>query len=332
MIRDDEEMAGVGSATNLHSAADAAPAGLWLAGGVEPVLQSTCEWAPGGSSGATGVIRTVDLSTDGLRFGLGAGAFGTPPERAIQSLGEYLLVEGRSWWTPAAAPTLSRSEPPDSVLLTPFLLRWDHIRSAGATLRSPRPVPLARWYGYLLHRLAGLGMCRTGIIAVEIVADVPAGLIADKHLIRAPLRELRPRDGQLIIAEKHLDEYFLCDVVARAHGDDMWCTAVMAGVVAAPALMTAAWADEFLRRSFYVMPDAVGTSAVAHHTHALVMPRLPAAKAGGDQAGTHGERLRPVPLERASGTRPVQAVHIEDDTFLLHADARIGVVDAVTMD
>lgn len=303
-----------------------------LAGSVAPVLQSTCVWAPGLSSDVAGLIRTVDVSESGLPFGLGAGAFGAPPEQAVKQLGEYVLIEGSSWWTPAAERTSSRVEGPKTPLLTPFLFLWDHMMSATGELRSRSAVPLVHWYEYLLRRLVELGICSTGAIAVEVIADMPARLIVSKHLSRPPLRENQPPDQRLITDGTHLDAYFLRNGVAYAHGDDTWCTAMMVGIALDPASAAATWGHEFVQRGFYLTPGVATTSPVIHHTHALVTAQLPAAQAPGEgQTGT-AERLSRVNAEFAAGSRAVQAIHIESDTLLFHADVRVGVVGAIEMD
>lgn len=318
------------SAAHLRSDASGSPATLRLAGDVGPVLRSTCVWEPWRTGDKAGMIRAIDVSAKGWRFGLGAGAFGKPPERAVQRLGEFVLIEGASWWTPAAAPTSSRSEPEGMPILTPFLFQWDHMMSAVATLRSDQPVPLALWYEYLLHRLAEKGICRTATIVVEIIADMPARLITDKHLVRAPLHEFRPRDQQLITDAEHLDTYFLRNTAARASGDDTWCTAIMVGVAVEPAGATAAWGQDFVQRGFYAMPGATA-SAIMHHTHALVTTQLPAPQTG-DRLDNMAGQIGKVTEQWASGARSVQAIHIESNTLLYRADARIGVVGAIALD
>jgi hypothetical protein len=323
-------MARIESVTALHGG-DGPPATLRLSGDVGPVLESTCVWAPG-QAGTAGAIRPVDVSAQGLPFGLGAGAFGSPPERAVQRIGEFVLIEGASWWTPAAAPTVSRSEPRGMPVLTPFLFQWDHMTSAVAELRSADPVPLAHWYEYLLRRLAELGACGSGTIVVEIIADLPARLINDKHLVRAPLREFRPPDEQLITDGAHLDEYFLRNAAARASGDDTWCTAIMVGVAVQPAAAAAAWGPGFVQRGFYAMPGLASSSPVMHHTHALVTTQLPGPQPLQNRLGGLAERVAAVTDEWAAGERAVQVIHVESDTLLHRADVRIGVVGAITSD
>jgi hypothetical protein len=324
-------MARIESATALHGSAAGPLTTLRLSGDVGPVLESTCVWAPG-QTGMAGAILLVDVSATGLPFGLGAGAFGTPPERAVQRIGEFVLIEGASWWTPAAVPTLSRSEPRGEPILTPFLFQWDHMRSAVAELQSADPVPLADWYKYLLRRLAELGACGAGTITVEIIADLPARLINDKHLIRAPLRQFRPPDQQLITDGSNLDEYFLRNAAARASGDDTWCTAIMVGVAVEPAHAAAAWGPDFVQRGFYTMPGITNGAPVLHHTHALVTTQLPGPRPRENRLGNVAERVAAVTDEWAAGERAVQVIHVESDTLLHRADVRIGVVGAITFD
>jgi hypothetical protein len=328
----DDEMARIGSATRLDSNLTSAPTALRLTGDVGPVLRSTCAWVPEQSGTAAGNIRAIDVFPEIPCSGLGVSAFGSPPERAVQRLGEFVMIEGASWWTPAMVPTQSRAEPPGTLILTPFLVYWDHMVSASAALRSSSPVPLVHWYEYLLQQLAYRGICETGVIAVRIIANMPARLIADKHLVRAPLREAQPRDGQLITDNKHLDEYFLTNAAARAHGDDTWCTVIMVGVAVDPAAAGDVRKREFIQRGFYTMPGAVRTSAIMHHTHALVTRQVPAPGAGGEEAGDVAGRLRHITREWVAGARTVQVVHIENDTLLHHADACIGTISTMDMD
>lgn len=325
-------MTRIGEVTRLRTDPAGRPATLRLSGTVGPVLESTCVWAPGQPGGGTGAIRAVDVAADGLRFGLGAGAFGTPPEQAIQRLGEYVLVDGTSWWTPAATPTQSRPEPPGVPVLTPFLLRWDQMATAVATLRSGRPVPLARWYEYLIARLTGLGHCPAGTIVAEIIADMPASQITDKHLVRPPLRQNRPPGPGLITDEAHLDEYFLRNAAARASGPGAWCTAIMAGVAVHPAAAAAAWGSEFVQHGFYITPGTASRAAVLQHTHGLVTAQLAEPSDGDDRLAGLAGLLAGLAAGWADGTRAVQAIHVESDTLLYRAEARIGVVGTITTD
>ncbi len=302
---------------------------LRLLGDVGPVLKSTCVWEPGHSR-AAGQIRAVDLAEKD-KFGLGAAAFGAPPEHAVRQMGECVLIEGKPWWTPAAMRTSSRSESAGLPLHTPFLLQWDEMASAVATMRSADALRLDQWYEYLLRRLAELGVGQTGAIAVQTMASMPARMITDKHLARAPLTENRPRDHRLIVDERHLDTYFLRNAAVRAYGRDTWCVVIMLGVVIDPAAAAATWGQEFVQRGFYCTPGIARESGIIHHTHALVAAWPSQEPADGRPADT-AERISYVTAELAAGRPGSLATHIEDDTLLRHAQARIGVVGAVVMD
>ncbi|HET8658549.1 MAG TPA: hypothetical protein VFM55_06080 [Micromonosporaceae bacterium] len=301
------------------------PTTLWLTGDVGHILNSTCVWGPGVTGGEPGAVRAVDLADDDLPFGLGAAAFGEPPARAVRQLGEYVLVDGRSWWTPAVRPVSSRYEPPGSPALTPFLFRWDAMASAVARLESAAPVPLACWYEHLMRRLTKLGACPTGMIAVEVVADIPARLIVDKQLARAPLREHRPADERLITDEAHLDEFFVRNGASGAYGGGVWCTVVMVGVAADPHRAAVTWGDDVLRRAFYTTPGVSESATLIHHTHALVTKRLHRA----EPTGAAVERFTGATDAIASGAHRVQATHIESDTQLYNAEARVGAIGEI---
>jgi hypothetical protein len=317
------------SVTRLQVHRDSPATTVTLAGGVGPVLQSTCVWTAGDAgaggvgAGDDGAIRAIDMSRDGLAFGLGAAAFGEPHDQAVQQLGEYVLVDGASWWTPATRPITSRYEAPGAPILTPFLFRWDRMSTATARLSSPSPVPLVYWYEHLLRVLVRDGVCPTGAIALKVVADVPAALIVEKQLARAPLREHRPADERLITDEAHLDDYFVRNTAARAY--HAWCTIVMVGIVVDPQLVAATWGPEFIERGFYTTPGISATAEAIHHTHALVTAQLPAGAAEQSRADAALDGL-------LTGARSAQATHIENDTLLYQADARIGAVCAVELD
>lgn len=323
------DMTAIADVTPAHVGASDALTKLRLVGDVSPVLKSTCVWAPDGPRVA-GFIRAVEAQGK-AKFGLGAAAFGTPPERAVRHIGECVLIDGKPWWTPAALQTSSRCESPSLPLHTPFLFQWDSMTSAMATLRSADALRLDQWYEHLLRRLAELGVGKTGAIAVQTIASMPARMISDKHLTRAPLSENRPRDRRLIIDPRHLDTYFLRNAAIRAYGRDTWCIVSMLGVAIDPAVAVAAFGPEFVQRGFYVTPGVARESAIIHHTHALVAVWPSQELPGGRPADT-AERIRYITDELAAWGPESLATHIENDTLLTHAQARIGMISAVVMD
>jgi hypothetical protein len=314
----------------------AAPAGvLALTGDVGPVLESRCFWPPVAAEpctvdtkrGRAGAIRAVDVARDGLPFGIGSAAVGHPAEHAVGRLGEYVLIDGQSWWTPAELPTSSRAEPSDAPVLTPFLLRVDQLRTAVAELDSPVPVALVEWLAHLVRVLVESGACPTGAVGAQIVADLPAVSIVDKHLIRAPLASARPADGHLITDASHVDTFFRRNATRAGYPPDTRCTLVMVGVVAAAEPVAAAWGPEFLGRCFYTMPGA-GTHAVLHHTHGLVM----AGPSTGDPLSIDAASARLAAAADPAGSAHVQALHIESGTRLHRAQARLGALGMLRLD
>lgn len=323
------DMAAIADVTPCPFSASGALTRLWLFGDVSPVLNSTCEWAPDRAPVA-GMIRALDVQGK-AEFGLGAAAFGTPPEHAVRQMGECVLIEGRPWWTPAAMRTASRCESSGLPLHTPFLFQWDSMTSAVATLRSADAVRLDQWYEHLMRRVAGLGVGEVGAIAVQTIATMPARMISDKHLVRAPLTENRPSDRKLIVDEQHLDTYFLRNAAIRAYGSDAWCVMIMLGVAIDPTAAEAAWGSDFIRRGFYLTPGVARESTIIHHTHALVAAWPSPEPPGGGLADT-AERIKYITDELAACAPDSLATHIENDTLLSHAEARIGVVGTVVMD
>lgn len=310
--------------TELQLIDGGTPTPLRLIGDVGPVLESTCDWDPRGTGDRAGAVRAVDLSGGRHRYGLGAAAFGAPPERAVHQLGEYVLVDSRSWWTPAARPTSSRQEPRDAVVLTPFLVEWDRMTTASARLDSPTSVPLVHWYDHLVQRLIELGTCRTGIVVVEILAETEARLVTDKHLAVAPLRKNRPADRRLITDDPHLDRYFVRNGAAAEFGDAR-CAVIMVGMVTHPALALAIYGPELVERVFYTTPGIRASSRVVQHTHAVVAASGQPPRRSDDGADEFGD---PTGDLEPPG---VLVTHIENDTRLLRATARIGVVDTIEM-
>jgi hypothetical protein len=319
-------MTGIDTATQLDLHPDGGPTTLKVLGDVGPVLLGTCAWAPQAPDEQPGAIRAVDMSRDGLSFGLGSAAFGQPPEHAVRELGEYVLVDRYSWWTPAVQRTTSRLEAAKTPALTPFMILWDRMATAAATLRMATPVPVVQWYEHLMRALTALGACRTGTMTVELIADLPASHIVDKRLRRAPLRQYRPQDGRLITDGTNLDTFFLRDAASGAHGADDWCTVVMEGLVVDPAVAQATWGAEFVRRGFYRTPGVIASATVIHHTHALVAARLPAPDPPTPAGAVARQRFESVATELSTGSHAVLATHIENDTLIHEAVARIGVV------
>lgn len=191
---------------------DTAPTTLRVIGDVRVVLRASCSWKLSPSAGAeAGSIAAIRLPDGCMRFGLGAAAFGPFPELAVQRLGECVLLEGVPWWTPAERMSASRREDKGAELLTPFLIEWDTMNSAWGWLDSASTLSLLKWYeGLLSHPVIG----RTGAIAVEIVAQIPAGMIVDKYMCRAPLAHNNTlARGQLITDPDLIDVYFLRNAV-----------------------------------------------------------------------------------------------------------------------
>lgn len=273
---------------------------LRLVGDVGPVLRSECVWRPGVAT-QTGDIVTVDPAAESLPFGLGAAAFGQPPEDAVQRLGEYVLIAAESWWAPAGATGGSVLEDPGEPMLTPFVIRWDLLESARATLTSAEPIRLVHWYDHVMRELVARGACTTGVLAVELTTTGRAGRIVDKQLSRPPLQSNRPDDRGLITDARHLDAYFRRNAVAHAYGVDTECTVIMVGVVVDPTIANSAWEPEIIRRSFYTTPGLTSSAKAIHHTHALA---------------------------QAAGA-PNVVTHIENDTLITSAELRIGAVAAI---
>jgi hypothetical protein len=307
---------------------------LRIVGDVGPVLESTCVWDPQANMGNnSGLIRPIEVGHVATQFGLGAGIFGSPPEHAIQQLGEYVLIGGTSWWTPAAPVTNSRCVATHATLLTPFLFHWDNVASVRATLKSPTALPLIQWYDSLLSRLEQQGLCETGAIAIELVAEIQAGMVVDKHLSRAPLVDNRPIDHLLITDERHIDEYFLRDAVRHALAATDPCTIVMIGVAVRPPLVMSHWGDEVLRRGFYATPGTSTRSTVVHHTHATVIAGGGASQAALlDVQDGAPHAMASVARQVAAGGLGAYVVHVESDSLLSLAHARIGVIEAVELE
>lgn len=318
------------SVTRLELNSAAPPTTLGLVGDVEPVLLSTCFWAPEPASDRAGAIRAIDVSNDSLCYGLGAAAFGLPPERAVQELGEYVLVDRHSWWTPAARSASSRLETAQAPVLTPFMIRWDNMGTATATLNSTEPIPIVQWYEHLMRSLTAAGACRTGTMTVEVVADVPARQVVDKRLMRAPLQEHRPADRKPITDESNLDAYFLRNAVTNAYRPDELCTMLMMGVVVDPVVAQATWGPDVIRRGFYPTPGVVATSSVIHHTHGLVTVRIPPNTAGASLSSPDG-RFAWTARQLSTSASPVLATHLKNDTLIHEAIARVGVVEHIDM-
>lgn len=315
--------------TRIIIRTDSLPTTLRLVGDVGSVLRAECSWDLDISkSSKVGKISTIRLPHEGMRFGLGASAFGQYPVQAIQRLGESALIEGVPWWTSAEKPGISRREAGEGEMLTPFLVAWDTLDSGWALLDSSMHIPLIEWYEQLL-RHPGIG--KTGALAIEVVSQIPAEEIIDKYMCRAPLAyNNKLRKGQTIVDPDLIDKYFLRNTVCREVPPDTICTLVMVGVVVEPVFVAARWGDDVLRRGFYATPGVSSHAGVIHHTHAAVildpylMPdHLESSSQPIDDA------IALTSQELTLGSHHVSLVHIESDTRLSQAIARIGIIENI---
>jgi hypothetical protein len=275
-----------------------------------------------------GNIDTVRLPANDLRFGIGVAAFGHPPEQAIEHLGECALIEGIPWWTPAQKPSRSRQEVGNATLFTPFLVTCNALASAWAVLDAVSGLSLLGWY----ERIFDHPRVRSaGAIAVEIVAQLPAGMILDRYMCRSPLAGRSTLSaGQTIVDVTLLDEYFLRNSIRRALPPDTLCTLVMVGIVLDPVIVARTWGEELLHRAFYTVDGRPSDARVIHHTHAsVILDSLPAS--GQLRLSHHSfeKRMDLVAQQLASQPQHVSVVHIESDLRLNQALARIGIIDDV---
>jgi hypothetical protein len=306
-----------------------APTTLSIIGDVGSILRATCRWQSSGPASAqTGNISRINLREQRIHFGLGAAAFGSPPEQAVQRLGESAIIDSLPWWTPAEKPSTSRCEDGQAKMLTPFLIGWDILESASASLDSSEDLPLIMWYEQLLHHAA---LRKTGAIAVEVVARIPARNIVDKYIYCAPLAQSTTlRGGQLITDPDLIDAYFLRNSVRYLVPPDTVCLLVMVGVVVDPVAVAAHWGGDILQRGFYTTPGIVSQATVIHHTHAaVILDPDPVDHHLCSSAQSIEHETVQATQELASGTHKVSLVHIESDTRLRRAVARIGVIENI---
>jgi hypothetical protein len=255
-------------------------------------------------------------------------AFGYPPEQAIQRLGECALIEGIPWWTPAQRPSRSRQEAGHSALLTPFLVTCNTLDSAWAALDSVSGLSLVRWYEHIFEHPQ---VRSAGAIAVEVVAEIPAGMILDRYMYRSPLAQSSTLSaGQIIVDARLMDEYFLRNSIRRTVPAETLCTLVMVGVVLDPTHIARTWGEELLQRAFYTVDGMPSDTRVLHHTHATVI--LDSFLSGGQLRFSHHsfeQRMDLVAQRLASRPQNVSVVHIESDLRLNQALARIGIIDDI---
>lgn len=302
---------------------------LSIIGDVGSILRAACRWQPTSPASAQlGTISRVNLREQGIHFGLGAAAFGSSPEQAVKLLGEYAVIDNVSWWTPAEKPSTSRCEDGQAEMLTPFLIGWDILDSASAFLDSPEDLPLIVWYEQLMNHSS---LRRTGAIAVEVVARVPARNIVDKYMCCAPLAQNAAlREGQLITDPDLIDSYFLRNSVSTLVPPDTACILIMVGVVVDPVVVAAHWGGDILQRGFYTTPGIISRAAVIHHTHAAaVLDSSPTDLYAHSSAQSIGDETIRITQKLASGIHRVSLVHIESDTRLSQAVARIGVIEKI---
>lgn len=302
---------------------------LSIIGDVGSILRAACRWQPASPASAQpGSVSRINVREQGIRFGLGAAAFGSFPEQAVQLLGESAVIDNLSWWTPAAKPSISRCEDEQTEMLTPFLIGWDILDSASASLDSSEDLPLIRWYEQLMNHPS---LRKTGAIAVEVVARIPARNIVDKYMCSAPLaRNAALREGQLITDPDLIDSYFLRNSVRAAVPPETVCTLVMVGVVVDPIVVAARWGGEILQRGFYTTPGIVSQATVIQHTHAaVILDSGPLDTYACRSVQSIEYEMAQVTQNLASGMQNVSLVHIENDTRLSQAVARIGVIESI---
>lgn len=305
------------------------PTTLSILGDVGTILRASCVWKSPTSEGSqAGNIAAIGLPDERLRFGLGAAAFGQSPELAIQKLGECALIEGIPWWTSAEQPGTSQREEGTAEMLTPFLFAWDGLDSAWASLTSSCSLPLVEWYEQLMEHPA---IRKTGAIAIEVVAQVPAEAIVDKYMCYAPLAQTNTlRAGQLITDLDLIDTYFLRDTIRHTVPLDTICTLVMVGIVVDPIVVAAKWGNNILERGFYVTPGIGSHANVIHHTHAAVILDSCSMYTNHYNAATSIDtEISMTAQELTSVPHKVAVVHIENDTRLRQAIARIGIIETI---
>jgi hypothetical protein len=306
-----------------------APTTLSIIGDVGSILRATCRWQSTGlESAQTGNISRINLREQRIHFGLGAAAFGSAPEQAVQRLGESAVIDSLPWWTPAEKPSISRCEDGQAEMLTPFLIGWDILDSASASLDSSEDLPLILWYEQLLRHPV---LRKTGAIAVEVVARIPARNIVDKYMYCAPLAQSTTlREGQLITDPHLIDAYFLRNSVRNSVPPDTVCMLVMVGVVVDPVTVAAQWGGDILQRGFYATPGIVSQATVIHHTHAAAILD-PDPMDHHPRSFAHSIEQETIQATQmlTSGTHAVSLIHIESDTQLSRAVARIGVIEHI---
>lgn len=306
---------------------DARPTTLRMIGDVGCVLRASCIWNPFPLVGSEkGNISAIRLPDEDLHFGLGAAAFGQSPELAIQRLGESALIAGIPWWTPAEKPGVSYQEGKASEMLTPFFIAWDRLDTAWASLDFSSGISLIEWYEHILNHP---GIRKSGAMAIEVLAQVPAKEIVDKYMCRAPLTQNNtlPRD-RLITDPDLIDLYFVRNAICHAVPMDTVCTLVMVGVVVDPVVVASTWGDEVLRRGFYVTPGISSHANVIQHTHATVILDSWPVDVHASLSSIE-EEFALIDHGLALGRHTFSVVHIENDTRLSQAMARIGIIEKI---
>ena len=312
---------------------------LSLVGDVSDVLQSNAKWQPSLPS-APGYIHTLALPDAAIRFGLGAGAIGAPSDEAVEQIGECAILEGIPCWTPAFPGATSLVHAPHAELVTPFFFGWDIFDAGHAHLNAPMGVSVDTWYEQVLTQLERNGMGETGLMVVETIAEVPARLIVDKRLQVAPLAKNKPPDAQLITSLRHVETYFVRNAARKgiqqlARPEETLCTVVMVGIAARPHIAAAVWKDDthLLSRGFYATPGIASRTNVLHHSHALVVfDQWPDNTNLYNDYGAQelsNEQMFSAAAHWATEQNLLCVVHIENDTTLQRAVARLGVVKSI---
>ncbi len=97
-----------------------------------------------------------------------------------------------------------------------------------------------------------------------------------------------------------------------------------------PAIVAATWGDDILRRSFYATPGISSSAKVIHHTHTVVvLGSSPIHEELHEPLASIDDKVTLITQGLAAERQRVYAVHIESDTRLSRAVARIGIIENI---
>ena len=209
-------------------------------------------------------------------YSIGLGALGASAEDCMPLLGEMITVGGTMVWLPTdgndtpdflipqSDSELIRIRTAFNAALVGAFNEYCLFRAAGA-----RGATLDQLYAHLFDHARAQRGESAGVLALAMCARFTT--VYGSGVTRAPISADAPRDGEMIIAPGHMDEWFEADRNPR-HTN---VTALVVGFGANLEADLSAYERGNLDAVFYIHPANVGDRKRLLHNHAVLFDPLP---------------------------------------------------------